>query len=119
MPALASCGRAVRQRSVAVADKVLSPNLRLAGALLSGATVVAHVCSKVPKKAEQVPAASLGTGVFNANGGAFTVKTPGRAVCLAVVWEGSVVVTHPDLLPMDVREGDKAKCGPLEFASRQ
>lgn len=96
----------------------LSAELRLAVALMEGATVVAHICFKEPKKAEQVPQMSLGAGTFTRDGGSFDVKLPGRAVCLAVVWEGKVVRSYPDKLPMDVVVGP-AKCGPLSLGTVQ
>lgn len=98
---------------------VLAPELRLAGALLSGATVPAHVCTKVPKTAEQVREFSIGGGLFNRKGGQFEIVTPGRAVCLAVVWEGEVVTTVPDAMPVDVEAGQKCKCGALDLRSTQ
>lgn len=95
----------------------LSTNLRLAGALLDGATVEAHLCSDYPANAKAVPTVSLGTGNFNASGGEFEVKRAGRATCIAVVWEGEVAITKPSKLPLRVGPGQRAKVGPLEFTS--
>jgi hypothetical protein len=95
----------------------LSPGLQLAVHLMEGGTVQAHLCEREPGSLGELAVDSLGEGSFTAEGGTFKVFRRGWITCIAVPWDGQLVITRPQYLPLFGRKGQAAKCGPLQLAT--
>ena len=91
----------------------MKPKDRLLAAIDEGATVPCHACSAKPIGAEGIAAVSLGSGLFDATGGSFTVKLPGKATCIVLAWEGYAVVFVPGQFPLSVEAGQVVKLSVL------
>lgn len=109
----------VRTSKPASEGMVYDPALRAAAAMAEGVRIPFHLCERRPRTVEEIPGVSLGTGLVDKKGGTFVFRRAGWCECLAAAWEGQLVITTPDYLPLWGKEGQKAKCGKLVIDAKR